>query len=89
METAVYSPAFNGAKTMMSVYQEIGGGYSFASLRVGMTVRNPAGKEIYIQPGDDENTMRENITALDEISEDVTDAKRGTIAGMMLGDYFS
>jgi hypothetical protein len=33
--------------------------------------------------------MREQIDALDEVSEDVTDAKRGTIAGMMLWDYFS
>lgn len=74
---------------MSAPYQEIGGGYSFATLRVGMTIRNPAGREIYIQPGDDENAMRENIAALDEISEDVTDAKRGTIADMVLGEYFS
>jgi hypothetical protein len=73
----------------MSAYQEIGGGYSFASLRVGLVVRNPAGQEIYCQPGDDEEAMRENIAALDEISEDVTDAKRGTIADMMLGEYFA
>jgi hypothetical protein len=73
----------------MSVYQDIGGGYSFAELRVGLVVRNPAGKEIYCQPGDDEETMRENIAALDEISEDVTDAKRGIIADMTLGDYFA
>lgn len=73
----------------MSVYQEIGGGYSFASLRVGMVVRNDkTGQEIYCQPGDDENAMRANIEALDEISEDVADAKRGTIADMMLGVYF-
>lgn len=72
----------------MSTYQEIGGGYSFAALRVGLVIRNSAGQEIYCQPGDDENTMRENIAALDEISEDVTDAKRGTIADMVLGEYF-
>lgn len=73
----------------MSAYQDIGGGYSFAELRVGLVVRNPAGKEIYCQPGDDATAMRENIAALDEISEDVTDAKRGTIADMTLGDYFA
>lgn len=72
----------------MSAYQEIGGGYSFASLRVGLVIRAPNGKEIFCQPGDDENAMRENIAALDEISEDVTDAKRGTIADMLLGEYF-
>jgi hypothetical protein len=73
---------------MTNTYHEIGGGYAFASPLVGMVVRNPAGKEIYIQPGDDEIAMRANIDALDEISEDVSDAKRGTIADMVLGDYF-
>lgn len=73
----------------MNAYQDIGGGYSFALLRVGMVVRNPAGQEIYCQPGDDETAMRENIAALDEISEDVEDAKRATIADMTLGEYFS
>lgn len=73
----------------MSAYQEIGGGYSFASLRVGMVVRNAAGREIYCQPGDDESAMRANIEALDEISEDVTDANRAIIADMVLGEYFA
>jgi len=73
---------------MSAPYQEIGGGYSFAVLRVGLVVRNPAGKEIYCQPGDDANAMRENIAALDEISPDVTDAKRAIIADMTLGEYF-
>lgn len=73
---------------MTAPYQEIGGGYSFASLRVGLVVRAPNGKEIYCQPGDDEASMRANIDALNEISEDVTDAKRGTIADMVLGEYF-
>lgn len=72
----------------MNAYQDIGGGYSFARLRVGLTVRNPAGTEIYIQPGDDELAMLNNILALGDISEDVTDEKRGTIADMMLGEYF-
>ncbi len=72
----------------MTAYQEIGGGYSYASLRVGMVVRAPNGKEIYCQIGDDENAMRATIEALDEISDDVTDAKRAIIADMALGDYF-
>lgn len=74
---------------MSAPYIEIGGGYSFAELRVGISVRNPAGQEIYCQPGDAASAMRENIAALDEISEDVADAKRGTIADMVLGEYFS
>lgn len=73
----------------MSAYQEIGGGYSFASLRVGLILRNPAGREIFCQPGDDADAMRENIAALDEISEDATDEKRGMIADMAFGEYFA
>jgi hypothetical protein len=67
----------------------IAGGYSYAPLRVGLIVRNPAGKSVYVQPGDDETAMRETIDALDEISDDVTDAKRAIIADMALGEYFS
>lgn len=69
-------------------YTDIGGGYSYASLRVGMVVRNPQGKEIYIQPGDDESAMLNNIEALDDVSEDINDPKRGTIVDMILGEYF-
>jgi hypothetical protein len=74
---------------MSAPYQEIGGGYSFQLLRVGMIVRAPNEQQIYIQPGDDTAAMLETISALDEISEDVTDAKRGTIADMALGEYFA
>lgn len=70
-------------------YLAIGGGYSYATLRVGMVVRNPAGAEIYIQPGDDRVTMMDNINALDEVSEDIDDPARGRIADMVLGDYFN
>jgi hypothetical protein len=70
-------------------YDEIGAGYSVAELRVGMVVRNPEGKEVYVQPGDDAATMRENIASLDEVSEDVDDAKRANIVAMLLGDYFT
>lgn len=65
-------------------YVEIAGGYCYASLRVGMAVRDPRGTEIYIQPGDAETAMRANIEALEEIPE----AKRAMICDMMLGDYF-
>lgn len=70
-------------------YMPLGGGYSYAALRVGLTVRAPDGQEIYVQPGDDESAMRGNLTALDELSLDVDDPKRGTIADMLLGEYFA
>lgn len=73
----------------MASYKEIGGGYSYALLNVGMVMRNPAGKEIFIQSIDDENAMRDNIDALDEVSENVEDDKRGVIADMVFGDYFA
>lgn len=69
---------------MSAPYIEIAGGYSYALLRVGMTVRNPAGREVYCQPGDDTAAMLANIEALEEIP----DAKRATITAMTLGDYF-
>lgn len=69
----------------MRGYIEIAGGYSYAALRVGLVIRNPAGKEVYCQPGDDETAMRENIEALQEVDE----SKRGIIADMTLGDYFA
>jgi hypothetical protein len=72
-----------------TAYQPLGGGYAYASLRVGLTVRNPEGREIYIQPGDDESAMRANLEALDEISLDSDDEKRGIIADMLLGEYFA
>lgn len=70
-------------------WQDIGGGYSFAALRVGMTIRNPKGAEVYVQPGDDTATMMDNIEALDEVSPDVDNPKRAIIADMMLGEYFA
>lgn len=70
----------------MSSYQQIAGGYSFAELRVGLVVRAPNGKEVYCQPGGDAEAMRENIEALEEIDDEI---KRGTIADMLLGEYFS
>jgi hypothetical protein len=73
----------------MKGYLDIGGGYSYAPLRVGLVIRAPNGREVYIQPGDDETAMRETIAAFDEISDDVNDAKRATIVDMALGEYFS
>lgn len=70
-------------------YMPIGGGYSYYALRNGLVIRNPQGREIYVQPGDDENIVRENLAALDEISLDCDDDKRGVIADMTLGDYFA
>ena len=74
---------------MKTEYQEIGGGYKFAQCRVGALLMAPNGQEVYFQAGDDTTTICETVAALDEISEDVTDAKRGTIADMTLGEYFS
>jgi hypothetical protein len=74
---------------MSAGYLDIGGGYSFAVLRVGLSVRNPAGKEIYVQPGDATAAMLETIEALDEISTDVEDVKRAQIADMALAEYFA
>jgi hypothetical protein len=77
------------AECVGTSYMPIGGGYAYCALRVGIVVRAPNGKEIYCQPGDDESIMRENIAALDQVSLDVDCPKRGAIADMILGDYFS
>lgn len=72
-----------------SAYIAISADYSYAVLRVGLVVRrNQDGKEIYCQPGDDEEAMRANIDALDEVSTDWHDSKRRVIADMTLGEYF-
>lgn len=72
--------------TLPKGYYRIAGGWSYAPLRVGLIVRNPDGEEIYCQSGDDENAMRANIEALDEIDDD---DKRATICAMVLGEYFA
>lgn len=74
---------------MAKGYLDIGGGYSYAALRVGLVLRNPAGREVYFQPGDDEAAARDSIDALDEISDDVTDAKRGAVADIAFSEYFA
>jgi len=70
-------------------FAPIGGGYAFAQSRIGLCITNPCGKSIYIQPGDDESTMMENIMALDEVSPDPENVGRGILADMLLGVYFS
>lgn len=70
-------------------WMPIGGGYAYCALRVGLVVRNPEGWEIYIQPGDDEAAMRDNIEALDEVSLDPDDGGRAILSDMLLGVYFS
>lgn len=79
----------NKADCVGTAYQPIGGGYAYASLRVGMSIVDPHGAEIYLQPGDAENAMLECISALDDVSLDAEDAKRGIIADMLLGEYFA
>lgn len=69
-------------------YMPIGGGYQYAALRCGLSILHPDGREIFVQMGDDENIMRENIAALDDVSLDASDTKRGIIADMLLGEYF-
>lgn len=66
-------------------YIRIAGGWGYAPLRVGLVIRAPSGEEVYVQPGDDELAMRENLEALDEIEDD---RLRLGIAGSMLGEYF-
>lgn len=70
-------------------YMPIGGGYAYCALRVGLVIRNPEGREIYIQPGDDEAAMRANIEALDEVSLDPDEGGRAILTDMLLGEYFA
>lgn len=72
-----------------TAYMPLGGGYSYAALRNGLSVRSPDGKEVYFQPGDDENAVREVLAALDEVSVRVSDRKRAMLADMVLGEYFA
>lgn len=77
------------AKAHRTGYMPVGGGYEYAALRCGLTLRSPCGREIYFQPGDAEHAIRETLAALDEISLDASDPKRATIADMALSDYFA
>ena len=58
--------------------------YRVTALRVGLTIENLiSGASVYIQPGDDEATMRDTVDALQEVPEN----KRDTIADMVLSEY--
>lgn len=69
----------------MSRYEDVGGGYAVARLRVGVSLRSPDGREVYFQPGDDSAAILDTVEALDEIPDD----RRGDVADMALGDYFA
>ena len=73
---------------MQRQYQELAGGYSYCQLRVGLTVRNPQGQDVYFQPGDQEAAILETLEALEECA-DMADDKRGALVDMALGDYFA
>lgn len=60
-------------------------GYIYAELRVGVALRNPAGKEVYFQPGDDTAAILDTIEALDSIPED----RRAIVADMAFSEYFA
>jgi hypothetical protein len=44
-------------------YMPIGGGYEYVALRVGLTLRNPLGQEVFFQASHDEAVIRENLAA--------------------------
>jgi hypothetical protein len=71
--------------TLPKGYIAISDSYSYAPLRVGLSLRNARGAEVYVQPGDDESAMRETIEALAEAPDD----RRDIIADMALSDYFA
>ena len=71
--------------TLPKGYIAISESYSYKPLRVGLSLRNARGTEVYVQPGDDESAMRETIEALDEAPDD----RRDIIADMALSDYFA
>lgn len=68
-----------------SPYLAIGGGYSYCPLRVGLVLRNPAGSEVYFQPGGQESAIRETFDALGEIDEGLINR----LADIALSDYFA
>lgn len=72
-------------ETLPRGYLPLPGGYSYAPLRVGLALRNPAGTDVYFQPGDDETIIRDTIDALGEC--DCPDLA-ATMAHISLSDYF-
>jgi len=73
---------------MTAGYLTLAGGYEFARLRVGASLRSPDGREVYFQPGDDADSFLETVDALDEL-DGIADEKRAAVVDMALGEYFS
>lgn len=73
---------------MTNLYQELGGDYYYCNLRVGLVIRNPDGREVYLQPGDTETKGRDAIAALDEVSPDRSNPKRAMVASIVFGELF-
>lgn len=71
--------------TLEDVFYVIAGGYSYASLSVGLVLRNPQGRETFIQPGDDEASVRAQIAVLGRLSP----RRRAWIADAVFGELFS
>lgn len=59
--------------------------FSYAPLRVGLSLRHESGAEIYFQPGDAETEIREEIAALDEIDDQRI---RDNCALIVFSDHF-
>lgn len=72
-----------------SRYLQIAGGYAWAPLRVGLVLRNPAGSEVYCQPGDDETAVREMLEALEEATDGMPADKAAALTDIALGEYFA
>jgi hypothetical protein len=66
-------------------YFPLPAGYAYAPLRVGLTLRNPEGREVYFQLGDDESIIRETFAAIDECDNPKIAAHCAIVA---LSDYF-
>lgn len=66
-------------------YITLGGGYSYAAPTCGgVVLRNPNNKEVYFQPGDHEQVIRDTIDALSECDEDLVDI----VAQIAFSEYF-
>jgi hypothetical protein len=67
----------------------IGGGYYVSTLCGGVFIQNRASQTVYFKPGEQAKAISETIAALDEISENPEDIKRGRVADIALAEYFS
>ena len=66
-------------------YQDIGGGYRFATHRVGASLIHPTGATVYFQPGDDTTSISETVEALDKVEHPWL---RASLAHIALSEYF-